>query len=226
MQKNIIIDFIPKNDYKSWVFNGIVGHKENNLDFFSKEQVIEEIDRILSKIPNKLLEATILTDWKIIVTNQRNLEEECGAPAQIYGYTNFNKKEIVVYATKEGIETSLPHEIAHFFDVLTDISVSKEWKIVYDQEKDSYFSMKFTFTTPKYQSECFADAFMFYITNKEKCKKSVPKTYNVIDNVFKYINYILDEDCIKKYQEKQKNTINEDLIEKIEISCFSEYSWN
>lgn len=226
MQKNIIIDFIPKCSYKDWVFNEIVTVKKNNLDFFSKEQIVEEVNNILSKIPDKLLEATILAGWKIVVTNQRNLEEECGAPAQIYGYTNFNKKEIVVYATKEGIEFSLPHELAHFFDVLTDISISKEWQSIYNHEKDTYLTMKYTFTTPKYKSECFADAFMFYITNKEKCKKSIPKTYIVIDNIFKYINYILDEDCIKKYKEKQANEIKENSNEAIEISCFSEYNWN
>ena len=190
MQKNIFMDFSPKCDYKKWVFNGITNNKENNLDFFSKAQIIEEVENVLSKIPNRLLEATILTNWKIVVTNNRNLEEECGAPKQIYGYTNFNKKEIVVYATKEGIEISLPHEIAHFFDVLTDISISKEWQSIYNEEKEIYLTMKNTFTTPKYKSECFADAFMYYIIYKESLRKNTPKTYATIDNVFKYINYI------------------------------------
>lgn len=226
MQKNIEIDFSPKCDYKKWVFNGITNTKENDLEYFSKIQVIESVEEVLSKIPNRILEATMLTNWKIIITNNRKLEEECGAPKRIYGYTNFKKKEIVIYATKEGIEISLPHEIAHFFDVLTDISITKEWQKVYSEEKDIYLTMSTIFTTPKYKSECFADAFMYYIIYKENLKRNTPKSYAVIDNIFTYIDYILDEECIRKYNEKQQKQ-DEDMFNKItEISCFSEYNWN
>ena len=92
MQENIIIEFNPKTTYNDWIFNGILDTKKCNLDFFSRKQVEENINTMLEQIPQRLLEATIKTGWKMIVTNTRKLEDECGAPGQIYGYTNFERE--------------------------------------------------------------------------------------------------------------------------------------
>ena len=222
MQENIIIEFNPKTTYNDWIFNGILDTKKCNLDFFSRKQVEENINTMLEQIPQRLLEATIKTGWKMIVTNTRKLEDECGAPGQIYGYTNFEKREILVYADKNGIEISLPHELAHFLDVLTNISISPEWKKIYKSEYDMYLTMKNHFTSPRYASECFADAFMVYIMQPKYLKQNVPMTYKVIENVFEYIEYLLDDKCINSYLEKQKE--KEERIIKIltEPSCFDQ----
>lgn len=219
MRKNVIIEFQPKSNYKDWIFKNVNNNK--NLDYFSKKQIEELIDKVLTKIPNRLLDALEILGWKIIVTNTRNLEEECDSNIKIYGYTSFEKKEIKVYATKEGINESLPHEIAHFLDSIINLTNSNEWRKIFNEEKDSFKMMSNYFTYSNYPSECFADAFMVYIIDACQLKRYSSKTYSVIENIFEYIEYIIDDDLLKNLKEKEEER-NKEILSSLEISCFKE----
>lgn len=219
MRKNITIDFKPTTTYKDWIF---ADKKENELDFFSKKQIEELVDKSLEKIPERLLSVLEILNWKILISNTRNLEAECGATSKIYGYTHFEKKEIVVYATEKGITESLPHEMAHFLDLLINISNTPQWDKVYKEEKEKFELMKFIFTSINYKTECFADAFLAYIIVNSDLKRYSPKTYKIIENIFKYINYILDDDCLEKYKNIEKEKAEKLIKSLTEVSCFSD----
>lgn len=202
MQSFVLIDFKPQNTYKDWIFNGVNKEKEQ-LKFFSKTQIEEKLNNVLEQIPNIILEKFEKLGWTIIITNTRKLEEEIGVFYEIYGYTNFKLKQFVVYATEEGID-GLFHEFGHFVDFLLLISKTNEWNSIYKEEKDGYLSMSLSFTKSNNKEETFADAFEFYLRSKkdlsleQKGKKIIPKTYCVIDNILKYIDYILNDDNILK----------------------------
>lgn len=221
MRKNIIIEFEPKSSYRDWIFNKVIDKNKKTLDFFSKKQIEELVEDILKRIPQRLLDVLEKLDWKIIITNTRNLEEECSSNIKIYGYTNFEKKEIKVYATKEGIRESLPHELAHFLDSLINITNTYEWKKIYEEEKECFRLMSNYYTSINHFSECFTDSFMLFVIDNFQLKKYAPKTYSVIENIFEYIEYIIDEDFIKNLKENELKK-DKELLSALEISCFKE----
>lgn len=202
------IDFEPKSTAIDWIFSLY----PSNINFFSKAQVEDEIEEILSKIPERLLFVTEALGWEVIVTNTRDLEKEGGFDTKVYGYTNFELKKIVVYATKEGIRESLPHEFAHILDSILHISESEEWVAIYNSEKEDYSKLRY-FTACDNPTECFADAFLTYVLNKNELNKNTPcgfgfhaqKTRAVMENIFSLIDYLLDEDTIKGCMTEEYN---------------------
>lgn len=204
MIKNVIIDFTPKTTSMDWIFNGVFQKENSSLDFFTEDQIRHKINEILSKMPDKLLNVADSLGWKIIATNNRNLEVECGALSEVYGYTNFEKKEFVIYTTIKGIEESLPHELAHFLDMLIGVSNSREWGSVYNEEKELYERLRYRFTAVNQKEECFSDAVMLYVLDNNCLKRYCPKTYKVINNIFTYIEYLLNDRCIAEYKKQQE----------------------
>lgn len=189
MRKNILIEFSPKITYKEWVFyegNGRIN------DFFSENQLIDYLEEILEKIPSKLLDSYEKNGWKIIITNQRNIEEDYNFEYEVYGCTDYEQKTTIVYANKNGID-SLLHELAHYLDSLIEISKTIEWENIYKKEQIFYKSedLKDYFTATDSQFECFADAFLVYILNKDLLKRKSERTYKIINNLFIYFDYII-----------------------------------
>ena len=213
MYKNVVVDFTPVATSMDWIFNGVFNKENEELNFFTSEQVENKIADVLSRIPKRILDVAFELGWKIIATNNRNLEAECGALGEIYGYTNFRDKEFVIYPTLKGINESLPHELAHLLDVLLNVSSSKEWLKVFNEEKEQYEKMRYTFTAPDQKEECFADAFMLYIFDEKRLEKLAPKTYKVIKNIFQHVDYLLNNKCIEEYvkeeEQRSKTLLNE-----------------
>lgn len=225
--KNVVINFVPKETNIHWIFNGVL-NSSGELDYFSESQIEKELNEILTKVPRKL--QTVADDlwWKIVVTNTRDLEKECNVKGKVYGYTNFNNKEMVIYATKQAIRESIPHEFAHLLDYILGISKSKEWEEVYNLEVNSYKLMNSIFTTCDNKTECFADAFMAYINYESYLKRNAERTYKVIDNIFRYMDDLLNDRVIKEYKrlqqlatEENKNIAKESLLESYKNSDFS-----
>lgn len=222
MDNNITIEFKPTTTCIDWFFAQPTPCKIPNLEYFSILQIEETINYILEKIPVVILDAMKELGWKIIVTNTRNLENDCKSPTKIYGYTNFDTQTIYVYATKDGIPALL-HEIAHFVDLLLNISNTKEWNNVYNIEKSRYETLKNSFTCINNKSECFADAFMLYYLHKERLDINAPKTYGVMEYLDKYIKYAITKECVEKRKDVQNQDMK-NLIEKLSnISAFPEH---
>lgn len=189
MNKNIIIQFEPTITYKTYIFSN---NPSRETEYFCHKLLIDNLNNILNKIPKKILDKYNSDGWKIIITNTRNLEKEFGYNFKIHGCTLYEEKQTIVYANKYGIE-AIPHEIAHYLDSLINISQTIEWKEIYEKEKDFYkgtYLIDF-FTKIDSKEECFADAFLAYIMNKDSLKKHAKETYNVINNIIEYIDYLI-----------------------------------
>lgn len=223
MQNNITIEFKPSTTYIDWFFAKPTSNNIPDLEYFSIIQIEEDVNYILEKIPLVILEVMEELGWKIIVTNTRDLEKECPSPIKIYGYTNFDTKTIYVYAKKESIKALL-HEIAHFVDLLLNISNTKEWTNIYNIEKEYFKQMNTSFTCVENKSECFADAFMLYYTNKERLNMNANKTYCMMENFNKYIKYAITKETIEERKNIQLTKELQELSEKLSnISTFPEH---
>lgn len=192
----VIYDVIPNTNLKDYLFD-----KNQTIDsFFSITQIKEKVEKVLSKVNNKLLEYFEKDNWKIIITNRKKLEEEYLTIYQVDGITDFDKKEIIVYATENGIEYSLIHELGHYLDKkLYDVSKSSEWFKMYQENNSkcpliNNYSIQY-FTDMNRCNEVFADSFLVYTLDPGVLKRYMPDVYNL----FVRINYSLDylDDCSK-----------------------------
>ena len=210
---NIIIEFKPQTTFRDWIFKEIRYDKNKKLESFSQIQIEELLEKVLNKIPTIIFNTMEKLDWKIIVTNTRDLEKECDSNIKIFGYTNFDTQTIFVYANEDGIK-SLPHEIAHFVDYLLNISNTRDWEYVCEKDKNNFEYANAYFTNTNEKTECFADAFMLFVLNKDILKNNTTYAYNVMSHLFEYMDYIITEDTVEHIKTMQENKMNE-LLEKL-----------
>lgn len=195
--KNICYDFKAPTNFRDYIFGKI--HEDTIMSLDKLKCIVEGV---IALIPNEILSRMEEDGWKIIITNQRNLEKEYNFDFEIYGLTDFSKKEILVYANSTAIKYSIPHEIGHYVDSILDfISQSTEWKDIFQREqgdipkiksdlRDNYFIL---YNTPE---EFFAECFGAYILMKDLEKEMLRKGHllhssmNCIGKIIKILPYI------------------------------------
>lgn len=196
----IIYDYEQKTSYKSLLFR-------KSFDFYSIEQLKKTVDEYISVIPRSILFMFQKYGWHIILTNRRNLEQEYGYDYEIYGLTDYDRQQIIIYAKDESaIQQSLYHEFGHFLDYLLDLSGEKDWFDIWNEEKEYYDSA--IFTQADNPAENFADAFLWYLT----CTRSnrLIQTEKLFRNITENLDYILVLPEIEENYQKKRNAIRTD----------------
>lgn len=184
-----VYDFEPKFVVNDFIFN------KNNVssgDFFSLDELQAEVRGRLENIPKEILKIVNKEDWLLIITNKRNLEAEYNVDFKVYGITDFEKKEIVVYAQKDPILFSIPHEFGHIVDkYFNDISKTDDWIKIANEYAASAVDRRDSYFTNTDPSEFFADCIAAYSLNQ-----SIFDSYrmrdilDIIERMFKIAPYV------------------------------------
>lgn len=194
--KLIELDYKP-NPYLENLFS-------DNENFFSANQVKKYVISLLQNLPDPLLVCFQEQGWKILCTNQRELEKEYGYDFTIYGLTDFEKKEIICYADINYLHETIYHEFGHFLDLALNISSSDQWKLLYENEIKCCGSRYFTQKDNK--AECFADALLFYLCESNKKNYTLRKTIKLFSCIFTNIEDLLDLPEVKHNFQKNNST--------------------
>lgn len=142
---NIEYEFEPKITINDYIFNRL---NQNINEFATIEQLKEGVEKIIKCVPEQIIKIVEKEDWKLIITNKRDLEKQFGIEYKIFGITNFKEKEILVYAQKDPLKFSIIHEFGHIIDnYLNTISLSEDWKHITDvyakravNHRDNFFT--------------------------------------------------------------------------------------
>lgn len=168
--------------------------KEEKCEYLSLNHLKANVIAQLNKLPQCLLEKFQDEGWKIIITDEIGyLEKKYNFSYEVYGCTDYENKQIYVYAYNLAIKYSLIHEIAHFIDnYLGKISESKEWK--YIQNLHSHWNYKYYFTDNDKENPCefFANCVSLYFNNEKELKRIDKQAYDFIYNLFENINYLIE----------------------------------
>lgn len=187
---DVNIDFIPNIRIKDFVMS-------DTGKFISKNQLEETLTSVLNGVPKPLLDKFDKCGWTCVVTNQRNLENEYGYNFPVDGLTDFIKKQIIVYATHNGLYYSLPHEMGHVLDrLLGNITDTEEWSVICEREKENInHSVHAKIIKEKYfldlnnKQEFFADAFLLYCANRPMLTEAT-KLNDLFDRAIIALEYI------------------------------------
>ena len=143
----------------------------------------------LQNLPSKIQTLAESTSITLVASQEKlNQEVEDVLPAGVSGYTTHytgtSQSEIRIWANTDTLQSEALHELGHVFDFSNELvdgtaySENEAWQQIYQQEKDKYRN---SFTVSDHnissESEYFADAVKYYISENAKLKNSVPETY-------------------------------------------------
>lgn len=214
--KNICYDFKAPTNIRDYIFGKI---REDTIMSLNELKCI--VKDVVSLVPNEILSRMEEDGWKIIITNQRNLEKEYNFDFEIYGLTDFSKKEILIYANPFAIKYSIPHEIGHYVDsVLEFISQSSEWKDIFNKEKEDVSKMKgdlknnyfILYDTPEeFFAECFGAYLLMSNNDKEMLKRSHLLNFSMkcISKIIKIFPYLEKKEVKTVEQYNDRTTFYE-----------------
>ncbi len=210
---NIIYEFEPQITVNDFIFN----RKNQNIkEFVSLEQLEKEVNKIIDSVPKEIRNVVESENWKIIITNKRNLEKDFNIDYQIFGITNFKEKEILVYAQKDPIKYSIVHEFGHIIDnYLNNISSTNDWIDITEKYAKKAVNHTGNLFTSETRNEFFADCILTYCIDK-----SLFTGYDMID-IVPIIDRIVS---VLPYVKKEEN-IESSLTESEKLlKQFNEYS--
>lgn len=208
MEKCIEFDYTAKNNsLEDFLFS-------KKVEFLTESHLRDAVQEYLNKIPKQLLNIFSEEGWTCVITNTRNLEKEYGYNFEIYGLTDYNKKQIIVYATQDGINFSLSHELGHFLDCyLGNISNTQSWKYIYDRfnTNRSYVDARY-FSDKDTPAEYFANCFLLYVNDKNSLKRISSSAYEFFEKTLTHLKYI---------REYTSRNATENIVEKLETAAYS-----
>lgn len=183
-------DFEPKFVINDFIFN------KNNVssnDFVSLNELQTEVENRLKRIPKEILKIVNKEDWLLIITNKRNLESEYNIDFKVYGITDFEKKELIVYAQKDPIMFSIPHEFGHIVDkYFNNISKTNDWIKIANKYVASVVDGNSYFTSTD-SSEFFADciaAYCLQINKRIFDSYKMNDIFDIIERMLKIAPYV------------------------------------
>ncbi len=192
---NIEYEFEPKITINDYIFNRL---NQNINEFATIEQLKEGVEKIIQCVPEQIIKIVEKEDWKLIITNKRDLEKQFGIEYKIFGITNFKEKEILVYAQKDPLKFSIIHEFGHIIDnYLNTISLSEDWKHITDVYAKRAVNHRDNFFTNEIPSEFFSDCVLTYCINKELFGEyNMAEIVSIIERIILILPYVKKEDNI------------------------------
>ena len=145
------------------------------------------------EIPDYIKDYMIEEGWEIQILDE-NIEEISGyfsnnekyASYSLDGLTNYGFKKVYIQNRVEVIKgDTFLHEIGHVCDYINNFkSETEEFKRIHEREVRTF---RIHFLSDKCNNETsneyFAEAFKFYMKDKEKLEKWCPMTYQFINNL-------------------------------------------
>lgn len=153
-----------------------------NKETYDEGNVYEAVWDVYGKLPHKVKEMLQDNNYRIHVVD--SIEDN----PNITGITYYGPRIIAIKNDMFYVSRTMFHECGHVLDDkshITYISGTKEFKKIYEEEKD-YFVVDnnydyFISTEPEY----FASAFAEYMLNPHRLKVNTPKTYEFIERCLK-----------------------------------------
>lgn len=157
--------------------------KDGNVD----DRFVAEVNRQLSMLPDSLIKLFQDNGWHIYVTDRDIANTYFSALyKKVKGVTCYGSNSIYIEDRDSAMAAPL-HEFGHAFDELYEtetgirITTTEEYKAAYAAEKE-VLRKEYNITNHYDELEYMANAFKFYVEDKQRLSQACPQIYAILDN--------------------------------------------